>query len=170
MGTKFCAKLQMAPLKFHTKFWTHTPQRRHFTEFHFCLRFMIYLNCDVIKDKHYNDVIRTAIASPITSLTIIYSTVYKRRSKKTSKLRVTGLCEGNPLVTGEFPAPRASDAGMFPFVDVILVNWVLYHGVRTRVSGWHDITASDLTLIQGHTPLAHCKGIVNNDGQNRAWS
>ena len=26
-----------------------------------------------------------------------------RRSKKTSKLRVTGLCEGNSLVTGEFP-------------------------------------------------------------------
>ena len=31
-------------------------------------------------------------------------------SKKTSKLRVTGLCEGNPPVTGEFPAQRASNA------------------------------------------------------------
>ena len=32
------------------------------------------------------------------------------RSKKTSKLRVTGLCGGNSSVTGEFPAQRASDA------------------------------------------------------------
>ena len=32
------------------------------------------------------------------------------RSKKTSKLRVTGLCAGNSPVTGEFPAQRASNA------------------------------------------------------------
>ena len=32
------------------------------------------------------------------------------RSKETSKLRVTGLCEGNSQVTGEFPAQRASNA------------------------------------------------------------
>ena len=51
------------------------------------------------------------IAFQITSLTIVYSTVlFKRRSKKTSKIRVTGLCEGNSPVTGEFPAQRASNA------------------------------------------------------------
>ena len=33
-----------------------------------------------------------------------------RRSKKTSKLRVTGLCAGNSPETGEFPAQRASNA------------------------------------------------------------
>ena len=33
-------------------------------------------------------------------------------------LRVTGLCEGNSPVTGEFPAQRASNAEMFPFNDV----------------------------------------------------
>ena len=36
--------------------------------------------------------------------------LFRRRSKKTSKLRVTGLCEGNSPVTGEFPAQRASNA------------------------------------------------------------
>ena len=36
--------------------------------------------------------------------------LFKRRSKKTSKLRVTGLCEGNSPVTGEFPSQRASNA------------------------------------------------------------
>ena len=36
--------------------------------------------------------------------------LFRRRSKKTSKLRVTGLCEGISPVTGEFPAQRASNA------------------------------------------------------------
>ena len=36
--------------------------------------------------------------------------LFRPRSKKTSKLRVTDLCEGNSLVTGEFPAERASNA------------------------------------------------------------
>ena len=35
---------------------------------------------------------------------------FRRRSKKTSKLRVTGLCEGNSPGTGEFPAQMASNA------------------------------------------------------------
>ena len=35
---------------------------------------------------------------------------FTHRSKKTSKLRVTGLCEGNSPVTGEFLAQRASNA------------------------------------------------------------
>ena len=36
--------------------------------------------------------------------------LFTRRSKKTSKLRVTGLCAGNSPETGEFPAQRASNA------------------------------------------------------------
>ena len=36
--------------------------------------------------------------------------LYRRRSKKTTKLRVTGFCEGNSPVTGGFPAQRASNA------------------------------------------------------------
>ena len=47
----------------------------------------------------------------ITSLTIFYSSVlFRRRSKKTSKLRVTGFCVGNSPGTGELPAQRASNA------------------------------------------------------------
>ena len=34
----------------------------------------------------------------------------RRGSNKTSKLRVTGLCEGNSPVTSEFPAQKASNA------------------------------------------------------------
>ena len=36
--------------------------------------------------------------------------LFRHRSKKISKLHVTGLCEGNSPVTGEFPAQRNSNA------------------------------------------------------------
>ena len=64
------------------------------------------------KSKHSNDVIMSAMASQITSLTIVYSMVYwKRRPKETSNLRVTGLCAGKSPMTGEFPSQRARNAG-----------------------------------------------------------
>ena len=46
--------------------------------------------------------------------------LFRRRSKKTSKLRATGLCAWNSPGTGEFPAQMASNAEMFPFDDVIM--------------------------------------------------
>ena len=47
---------------------------------------------------------------------IACSTVFfRRRSKKTRKLRITGLCDGNPTVTVGFPSQRAS-----PFDDAIM--------------------------------------------------
>ena len=61
--------------------------------------------------NHYNDVIMGAMTSQITSLTIVYSR--HRKSKKTSKLCITGLCEGNSSVTDEFSAQRASNAENF---------------------------------------------------------
>ena len=36
--------------------------------------------------------------------------LFRHRSNKASKLRVTGLCEGNSPVTGEFSTERASNA------------------------------------------------------------
>ena len=46
---------------------------------------------------------------------------FGRRSRKTSKLPVNGLCEGNSPVTGEFPAQRASN------VENISIWW-RHHG------------------------------------------
>ena len=43
--------------------------------------------------------------------------LFRRRSKKTSKRRVTGLCDGNSPVTDEFPAQMRK---MFPFDDAIM--------------------------------------------------
>ena len=51
------------------------------------------------------------------------------RSKKTSKLRATGFCEGNPTVTIGFPHKGPVTRKMFPFDDVIMI--LFKHGV------WH---------------------------------
>ena len=52
----------------------------------------------------------SAMSPEITSVTMAYSTVRLGADKKTSKLRLTGLLEGNLPVTGELPSQRASNA------------------------------------------------------------
>ena len=52
--------------------------------------------------------------------------LFRRRSKKTSKLRVTGLCEGNSPGTGAFPAQMTSNA------ENVSIWW--HHHVR-RIYG-----------------------------------
>ena len=47
--------------------------------------------------------------------------LFRRRSEKTSKLRVTGFCEGNSPVTGEFPTQRPSN------VENVSIWW-RHHG------------------------------------------
>ena len=73
---------------------------------------------------HNNDVTMGAIASQITSLTIVCS---RRRSKKTSKFRVTGLCGGNSPgeFTVEFPAQMAS------YAENVSIWWRHHSSVAT---------------------------------------
>ena len=47
----------------------------------------------------------------------------RRRWMKTSKLRATGLCEGNSSVTGEFPTQRTSK-------EEHISIWSRHHGIR----------------------------------------
>ena len=51
--------------------------------------------------------------------------MFRRRSKKTSKLHITGLWEGKPLVTCKFPAQRASNAENVSI-------WWRHHGKKLR--------------------------------------
>ena len=68
-----------------------------------------------------------AMVSQTTSLTIVYSTVYSGTDqRKTSKLRVTGLCVGNSPVTGEFPAQTVNNA------ENVFIQW--RHHVITSYS------------------------------------
>ena len=57
----------------------------------------------------------------------LFSRLFKRRSKETSKLHVTGLCAGNSPVTGEFPSQRTSNAE-----NVFM--WCRHHGLWTSNS------------------------------------
>ena len=56
--------------------------------------------------------------------------LFRHRSKKTSKLRVTGLCAGNSPETGEFPAQRASNA------ENASIWW--HHHVRTNSRSFYE--------------------------------
>ena len=72
----------------------------------------------------------STMASQITSLAIVYSTVYSRRkSKKTFKLRVTGLCAGISPVTGEIPTQRASNAENVSI-------WWRHHAIILNNGNW----------------------------------
>ena len=53
--------------------------------------------------------------------------LFRRRSKKTSKLRVTGLCVGNSPVTGEFPAQRASNAENVSILMTLSCHRYMWH-------------------------------------------
>ena len=46
--------------------------------------------------------------------------LFRRRLKKTSKLRVTGLCEGNSPLTGDSPHKGPVTRKMFSFDNVIM--------------------------------------------------
>ena len=78
----------------------------------------------------------------ILAKTLVYSTqphdcllnrLFRRRSKKTSKLRVTGLCAGNSPGTDEFPAQMASN------VENVSIWWG-HHG------NWKNDSAIALSI------------------------
>ena len=58
--------------------------------------------------------------------------LFGRRSKKTSKLRVTGLCAGNSPGTGEFPHKWPVTRKMFPSDDVIMSRRSTVETVQPR--------------------------------------
>ena len=78
-------------------------------------------------NPHYSDVITGMMASQITSLTIVLlKRLFGRRSKKTSKLRVPGLCARKSSATGEFLAQMASnvESVSIGWCHHVLVKWV----------------------------------------------
>ena len=75
----------------------------------------------VFGSVHYNDVIMTTIASQITSLTIVYSTVYSdaaqsKHQSSASLAFVSGIHRGPVNSPHKWPVTRK----MFPFDDVIM--------------------------------------------------
>ena len=79
----------------------------------------------------------------------LFDRLFRRRSKKTSKVRVTGLCAGNSPGTGEFSAHMASNAGN------VFISW-RHHVVNASVHVYHD-NFQILTAIEMET---NYRGII----------
>ena len=82
---------------------------------------------------HYDDVIMSAIASQITSLTIVYSTVYpgadqSKHQSSASLAFVWEIHRGPVNSPHKWPVTRK----MFPFDDVIMTRRWLYSHNKTR--------------------------------------
>ena len=76
-----------------------------------------------MKSYHYSDVIMTTIASQITSLAIVYSTIYsdadERKHQSSASLAfVRGIHRGPVNSPHKWPVTRK----MFPFDDVIMIK------------------------------------------------
>ena len=74
--------------KTYFRYWTNTPPPYHYSN--------VIMGLDSVSNHQPHN--------------CLLNRLFRRRSKKTSKLRVTGLCVGNSPVTGEFPAQMASNA------------------------------------------------------------
>ena len=117
------------------------------------------------KVKHYSDVIMSAMVSQVTAVSIICSTrLFRRRSKKTAKLCVTGFCEGNPPVIGGFPSQRSSNAKKFPFDNVAMhiSSWLsMYTFMRTtRIDSY---ATSDRRFLHIHYHLNKPSSLITKE-------
>ena len=64
--------------------------------------------------------------------------LFRRRSKKTSKLRVTGLCAGNSPGPVNSPHKGPVTRKMFPLDDVIMMSKAFpRHGINTCFGSWY---------------------------------
>ena len=85
-------------------------------------------------------------------LNCLLNRLFRHRSKKTSKLCITGLCKGNSPVTGEFPTQRASNA------ENISIWW--HHHMLTSLDGFWMKTCGWWQWL-----LGCCRAMLSNS----AW-
>ena len=74
------------------------------------LAYIMYHPCGALQ---WSDNMRASVSN-YQSHDCLLNCLFRRRSKKTSKLRVIGLCAGNSPGTGEFPAQMASNVENVP--------------------------------------------------------
>ena len=87
-------------------------------------------NAIEIPSTHYNDVIMSVIASQITGVSIVYSAVCSGADKKHRNSASLAF-----VVTGEFPAQRASNAEMFLLMtsSCILTDFSVFYTIGYRL-------------------------------------
>ena len=111
-------KTAVSPLPTHWRYCSLALRHRYIS---LCLAFVAVLPRPPWLCYHYNDVIMGAIASQITSLTIVYSIVYsdadQRKHQSSASLAfVRGIHRGPVNSPHKWPVTRK----MFPFDDVIM--------------------------------------------------
>ena len=106
----------------------------------------------------------------------LLSRLFIRRSKKISKLRVTGLCAGNSPVTGEFPAQMASNAenvciwwrhhATFYNLPVLEHPWI---SPKVRQLNYWEFPRFDACLISCQVSKSAPQAIYNLSKVNFFW-
>ena len=94
-------------------------------------------------EEHYDDVIMDAIASQITSLTIVYSNVYSgadqsKHQSSASLAFVWGIHRGPVNSPHKWPVTRK----MFPFDDVIMNDTQTGCAIRMWCTHWWSLNKS----------------------------
>ena len=84
----------------------------------------------------------------------LLNVLFGRRSKKTSKLRVTGFCTGNSPVTSEFPTQRASH------VENVSIWW--RHHEASKKSPWTKVVKGWIVLGNRSCILASVKYLLSH--------
>ena len=85
----------------------------------------------------------------------------RRTSKKTSKLRVTGLCAGNSPETGEFPAQMASNAENVSI-------WWRHHADNKMTDEAHKKDISESVQLKSPGPRLNIKTVLSTYGDFHA--
>ena len=87
----------------------------------------------------------------------LFNRLFRRRSKKTSKPRVAGLCAGNSPWPVNSPHKGPVTRKMFPFDDVITidVDWTVYTSLSRFESTKHSKTLTKRELIPIKTSRRH---------------
>ena len=117
---------------------------------------------------HCNDVTMTTMASQIHQPhDCLLNPLFRLKSKKTSKLRVTGLCQGNSPGTGEFPAQMASYAENVSIwwrhhawnmtLWMYLCNYLLLKHVANDVDVCSWFAAGDRVVPELGLPCSRCE-------------
>ena len=126
--------------------------------------------------EHYDDVIMEAIASQITSLTTVYSTVHSggdqsKHQSCASLAFVWGIHRGPVNSPHKWPVTRK----MFPFDDVIMVcadRMTWHYGYMTAGLLWHDllsVVAPGILFMTTYVPISDDKFAIMTRSQCGYW-
>ena len=106
-------------------------------------------------EDHYNDIIMIAISSKVTSVTIVYSTVYSDADqRKHQSSALLALVRGIHRWPVNSPHKGPVTRKMFPFDDVIIM-FETVRIIRTSLCALYCILKRYYTQIELNVPLSY---------------